>query len=133
MQLHSRRTKQGLWLFITFLEKNNNIIRFLLLLSYVGISSLISFSIFYLFTFSIFDGLLYYFFLFSAFYSFLCFFLFFYFLLSLFPTLMICDVTLNILYVLFIAIVIGINFSLSLFILPKKMSIGSRNLASINI
>ena len=123
IQLYSRRTKQGLWLVITLLEKT--IIGFLLLLSYVVISSFMFSSISYLFTFSIsnvctqlFVYVFRLFILFSVF-SFLLSYL----LLFLVPILLVCDVKVHTLYVLFAAIVIRIDFSsffgLYLFCLKK--------------
>ena len=72
----------------------------------------------------------YYFLPFSAFYPFLRFsFLFSYLLLSLVSTLLVCEIIVHILYSLFIVIVICINFSSFIGILPEEVSIGSRKLA----
>ena len=96
------------------------------------------FLLYFLFTFSIFNIFSQLFFsLFPLFILFAVFsFLFPYFLLSLIPTLLFCNVIVHMLYVLFIAIDIPINFrsfiGLYLFCL-KKVSIRSRHLASMNV
>ena len=72
----------------------------------------------------------YYFLSFSVFYPFLRFsFLFSYLLLSPVSTLFVCDIIVHILYALFMVIVILINFSSFIGILPEEVSIGSRKLA----